>query len=134
MDMRTGAVSLLAMGLLSCAELVPDAARPGGAGSASQALLTSSEVELVRATIQPCWTDKTDRQDVRLRVIPDAEGRVSYVEVIDKAHFESDSGFRAASQAAISSLLNPGCSSLPFSPERVAELMPGFVLTLRARP
>ncbi|HUK11564.1 MAG TPA: energy transducer TonB [Stellaceae bacterium] len=104
----------------------PQVARASAQPSAPLgAQLTTSELDVIREQIKPCWNydpgaRDADQLQARFSVEMNADGTVRTVVSLD-ADKMSDPVFRAAADAARRALLNPQCQPLKFPAEKYAQ-------------
>jgi hypothetical protein len=100
--------------------------------------LSGTEEDAIRGGVQQCWNFDNgllNAKDlvVKLRVTVTADGRYGSAEILDASRARSDPVFRSAAEAARRAVLNAQCNKIPLPPDRLARLMPSFVLNFNPK-
>lgn len=90
------------------------------------AVLTATQVDLIRQTIRKCWHFPAGLKnaedlvvDIKMELNP--EGNVVNADIINKERMQSDPDFRIAAENAYRAVLDPNCNPLPLPKERYEE-------------
>jgi hypothetical protein len=89
------------------------------------AQLTSSEVDLIKQQLHPCWNPDPGALNAaqlqpEFRVEMNADGTVRTAALMNSDQM-NDPAFRSAAEAARRALLNPACQPLKFPPEKYSQ-------------
>jgi hypothetical protein len=87
--------------------------------------LTTSEIDLVREQLKPCWVEPIGAKDAEnlrpeLRVSMNPDGTVRSADLLNTDRL-SDPFFKAAAESARRALLNPRCQPLKLPPEKYGQ-------------
>jgi len=90
------------------------------------AVLTATQIDLIRQTIRKCWhfpAGLKNAQDlvVDIRMELDQSGNVKKAEIVDNGRMSSDPSFKIAAENAHRAVLDPECNPLPLPKEKYDE-------------
>jgi hypothetical protein len=88
--------------------------------------------------LQSCWNldpapPNVHDLTVKVRVTVAVDGRYNSAQVLDAECYRSDPAFRLVADAAMRAVKNPRCEKIPLPADRIARLMPSFVLTFNPK-
>jgi outer membrane biosynthesis protein TonB len=93
---------------------------------ANGAVLTATQIDLIRQTIRKCWhfpagLKNAEELSVDIKMELAEDGTVKKAEIVDEKRMNSDPDFKIAAENAKRAVLDPECSPLPLPKEKYKE-------------
>jgi hypothetical protein len=90
------------------------------------AVLTATQIDLVRQTIRKCWhfpagLKNAEELSVDIKMELAEDGTVKKAEIVDEKRMNSDPNFKIAAENAKRAVLDPECNPLPLPKEKYKE-------------